>query len=234
MDRAPERSSSLTRSAFVARWIAANGMAELLGIGLAAATIVALVSLFGEPETWTARLTVYAATIAVGAVEGALLGLAQATLLRHRLPALSVRRYVTLTVLVAAGAWALGMAPSTFMTFDSGGEPPAEPSWVFVLTIAAAGGAFGGLLFGLAQRLELRRHGVSSARWIGASALGWALALPLDFVGASLPSETTPAALVVLSGLGFGLLAGAVFGLPTAFVAWRLPAQSSTPQRTPS
>jgi len=224
------RRTELSHRGFVVRWIAANGMAELAGIGLAAASIVGLFSLFGEPETLGERLTVYGTTIVVGVIEGALLGLAQGSLLRRRLPELSVGRYVGLTVAVAAGAWALGMAPSTFLTFEAGGEPAPEPSWVVILAVAAAGGAFGGLLFGLAQRLELRRHGVRTGRWIAASALGWALALPLDFVGASLPSEATPGWLIVLSGLGFGLLAGAVFAMPTALVAWQM---ASSAHRAP-
>lgn len=214
------------RGGFIVRWVLANGLAELLGIGLAAAFIVTTVALWGEPTTLAGRLGVYLGTIAVGAVEGALLGGAQAWLLRRRLPELSVARYVTLTVAVAAGAWALGMAPSTFLTFEPGREPVTEPPWTVVLAVTAAGGALGGLAFGLAQRLELRRHVDRVGLWIAASALGWALALPLDFVGASLPDESTPAALVVVSGLGFGLLAGAVFGLPTAFVAWRMGAEA--------
>lgn len=50
--------------------------------------------------------------VGAGAVEGAVLGWAQAHVLRPRLPDLSGRRWIILTSLGAAAAWVIGMLPS--------------------------------------------------------------------------------------------------------------------------
>ncbi|MDI1480347.1 hypothetical protein [Polyangium sp. y55x31] len=216
-------SATDTRRAFVATWVVRNGLAELGGIALAAAAAIGLARAFGEPDTLGERLLSYAAMLAAGAVEGLLLGLAQSTLLRRRLPGLSVRRFTLATVAVATLAWAVGMAAPTFGPASApSAAPPEEPSFLLVAAVSAGGGALGGLLFALAQRVELRRHVASTRAWIGASVLGWALALPLDMVGATLPDATSSAETILLSAALFGLLAGAAYALPTAFVAFRM------------
>ena len=104
-----------------------------------------------------------------------------------------------------------------------------------MLLVGLGGGAIGGLLIGGAQWLVLRRHVSSAHRWVVASMLGWAVALPLDLLGASLPDASTPAPLIVLSAAGFGLLAGLTFAVPTGWVALGLRARTlSTKTNAPA
>lgn len=58
--------------------------------------------------------------VAAGAVEGAVLGTAQALVLRSYLPALELRAWVGRTALGAVIAWAIGMTPNTLL--DAGVE----------------------------------------------------------------------------------------------------------------
>jgi hypothetical protein len=209
-------------STFLRSWLLRCGAAELIGIGLAALAATRLMA-FGESDGLGDRLLAYACFLVVGGVEGALIGWAQASLLVRLLPKLRVHYFVGWTVLVAVGAWALGMAPSTFFVSlqGPGNAPSAEPSLGVILGLSAAGGAFGGLLIGGAQALELGRHLPSVRPWIFSTVVGWALALPLDILGASLPSAATPSLLVIASGAGFGLLAGLTFAVPTGLAAWK-------------
>jgi hypothetical protein len=45
--------------------------------------------------------------------------------------------------------------------------------------------------------------------------------LPLDVLGASIPTDKTPPAEIIAMGAGFGLLAGAAFAIPTGVIALR-------------
>ena len=102
-----------------------------------------------------------------------------------------------------------------------------------MLLLGLAGGAVGGLLIGAAQWLVLRRHVSSGYRWVSASMLEWAMALPLGLLGASLPDASTQVPLILLSAAGFGLLAGLTFAVPTGWVALQLRALTGS-TKTPA
>jgi len=220
--RAATSSIEVPHAVFLRTWILRNGVAELLGITLAAGVAIALAKTIGEPDTLGERLLVYGSMLAAGAIEGLLLGLAQATLLQRCLPGLSIKRFALATSLVALLAWAIGMAAPTFGPPGPKDLAPAEPSMALVVFISAAGGALGGLFFAFAQWFELRRHLRSPKAWIFASMLGWGIALPIDMIGAMVPDQTTPLSLVIGSAATFGLSAGVIFAIPTGLVALRM------------
>lgn len=118
--------------------------------------------------------------------------------------------------MVALAGWAVGMLPST-LTDGSASPPMADPPVLLLGLGAAAGGAAAGLAFGWAQWTVLRHHVSPSRRWIGANALGWALAIAWIYIAASLPTETTPGVLVALAGVGGGLLSGLTLGAVTGW-----------------
>lgn len=124
------------------------------------------------------------------------------------------------TVLVAAVAWSIGMLPSTLSAAEPA-QASAGPELLPMALMIIAFGALGGTLIGLVQWFALRRI-PGSSQWIPATAVGWALGLPLDFLGAMLPDEKSSRLFSVLCGTGFGLLAGAVVALPTGWVLLRL------------
>ncbi|MDX2010768.1 MAG: NAD(P)-binding oxidoreductase [Myxococcaceae bacterium] len=212
--------SSPRDGAFWPAWLLRCGLAEFLGITLAAVAAVGLNWLVGEPDTTMERWLVYASFLLTGAAEGAFIGLGQGTLLKRLVPSLPLGTFVGATMLPAVLAWAVGMAPSTFFVEPSTtGAPMEEPSTWVVLLVSAAGGAVGGALIGAAQALALRRSVESVKGWVLATVLGWALALPLDLLGATLPDAATPGWLIASSAGGFGLLAGLTFAVPTGLAA---------------
>src|SRR4051794_9705116 len=101
-----------------------------------------------------------AAVLAAGAVEGTLLGLAQASVLRRSLPAVSTRRWVGATAAAAVVAYAIGMLPSTLAGRLSGLPP------VVLIGAAIVLGAALLLSIGVAQWLVLRTVLARSAGWI--------------------------------------------------------------------
>jgi hypothetical protein len=215
--------SSPREGAFWKSWLLRCGLAEFAGISLAALAALGMHHLIGEPDTTAERWGSYLAFLVTGALEGAFIGLAQGSWLRRLIPALKLGPFVGWTMLPAVLAWAVGMAPSTFfISVDASGAPMPEPSMGLVLLVSSLGGAVGGLLIGGAQAVALRPFVTSVRGWVLATALAWALALPLDLVGATLPDVSTPGWLVALSAGGFGLLAGVTFAVPTGLAALRL------------
>jgi len=85
-------------------WIERVTLGELVGFTAPAVTGAALAG----ASTWTQ----VAGLVGAGAVEGAVLGLAQASVLVRVLPSLSRSRWVVATAGAAAFAWMLGMLPA--------------------------------------------------------------------------------------------------------------------------
>lgn len=199
-------------------WIGANAVGELLGLGFVFAGGFALFALVGEPTTAAAALGLVGAAALLGAVEGAVVGTAQAFVLRPLFPRMARRAWVAATVVGAVVTWLLGMIPSTLGSFQSSpaeGPPPEPPSWLVPL-LAAALGAVGGLLLAAAQGWVLRRHARGAGWWLLANALAWAVGMPWIFwlVGITVAERRTLASfLLFLLGLGVaGALVGAVHG----------------------
>lgn len=72
-----------------------------------------------------------------------------------------------------------------------------------------------GVLLGAAQGWAVRLRLSGVRRWAGWSALGWALAMPVVFVGATTVGATWSVPAVAATGAATGLLAGTVLGLVT-------------------
>lgn len=217
------------RAAFHLRWTGACALAELLGIGAAAAAAIALQATMGTPGTGFERLVALLAFAWAGAVEGAALGGLQWRLLRQRLPLLSREGWIGITVAVAVIGWMAGMAGPTFA---SGAASGPEPSLLQVMAMAAGIGAVAGAIFGAAQWVALRVAAEHAGRWIAINVPAWALAMAAIFAGASIPAPGWPGWAILLSGASGGLLGGALLGVVTGFVAKRLePRRLAEPQR---
>ncbi|KDE14369.1 hypothetical protein [Rhodococcus aetherivorans] len=152
------------------------------------------------------------ALMVAGVVEGSVLGWSQARVLRHRLPAMSVRRWVLGTGVAAACAYLLGMSPSTFYETWSA-WPVAIPIALGVLFGVALLGSIG-----VAQWLELRRHLPRAGRWIVWTAGAWLAGLTL-FLVVCMPlwQPGQPLWLTVAIGALGGLLMAFVTALVTGF-----------------
>lgn len=198
------------RSWFV-RWTVTVTVAETVGF-----TAPAFVGTVTSDMSWYAVLP---ALLVAGAVEGAVLGWAQATVLRGALPALRIRHWVMLTASAAVAAYVLGMTAALAAT---------EPGWVRVIVPALCGALLLSSIGG-AQWLELRHHVARATSWIPATAAAWLLALGVFLVIVTpLWHEGQRVWVTVLIGVG----AGAVMALVQAALTgwWMLRLLSRSPQ----
>ena len=210
---------------FVLRWVLACGAAELVGIGFGALVGQLMTPVVLGPPSFGAKALLLCAAAAIGVVEGSALGLLQGATLRQRLPRLRPREWAMPVVLFAALGWVAGMlrpilGQGTFA--EAAAAPSSEPPLAMVLVLASAVGAVAGVLLGFVQWLVLRRHAARSGRWIGANALGWALAMPAIFAGFGIPADDASSSVRLLSGALGGALGGLLLGLATAPFAARL------------
>jgi hypothetical protein len=147
-----------------------------------------------------------------GAAEGAILGSAQAHVLRRALPALPAGRWVTVTGAAAVVAWLLGLVPGTVGSSLSGWPAPV------LAALTVAGGAVLLLSIGTAQWTVLRGQVPRARRWILVTAAGWLAGLAVFMVIATpLWREGQPAALTAaigaIAGLAMAATVAAVTGL---------------------
>jgi hypothetical protein len=155
--------------------------------------------------------------VAAGAVEGALLGTAQALVLRRVLPALSVRAWIAATAAAAALAWSVGLVPGLL------GERLAALSVGLLVVGATIGGLVLVASIGTAQWLVLRRHVPRAWRWIPATAAAWLAGLGV-FVAVATPlwQPGQPSWLIALIGAAGGLAMAATVAAVTGLAVVRL------------
>lgn len=94
-------------------WVAANALAEAIGLGTSA--LLWLAFLFTAEARWGIWLSAVLVVIGSTLLEGTAVGWFQWSILRRVLPSLSFRSWWTATAIGAFIAWTLGMIPSTLM-----------------------------------------------------------------------------------------------------------------------
>lgn len=201
------------RSPFT-RWTVTVTVAESLGFVAPAAVGVTTTDL-----PWYAALP---ALLAAGAVEGAVLGWAQASVLRRVLPAVRGIRWVMLTAAAAVAAYLLGMAIALAAT-ASGWTQIVVPVVCGALLLLSIGGA---------QWLELRHHLANAASWVPATAIAWLLALGA-FLAIATPlwHEGQRAWVAVLIGAGAGTVMALVQAALTGWWLLRLLSRAGANRR---
>jgi hypothetical protein len=210
-------SEDFWRSKFWWQWVAANAVAELVGLGTVAVVGFLTFQHVAEPTNIMQALVFASVFITLGAFEGLVVGLAQRAVLRTRL--LALRSWVRATVVGAMVAWAIGMVPSTVINLlQSPNAAPSEaPPLALLLLLAAALGAIAGPLLAAFQWLSLRKALSSrSGYWLPANAAAWLLGMPVIFLGAQANEFTSSPALIAgaiaLALLAAGAIVGAVHG----------------------
>jgi hypothetical protein len=140
---------SLGSLSFWWRWIAANSLGELLGLGAVAALGYLVVLVTGEPEGMVHVVGMALLFVLAGSFEGLVLGYAQARVLVSQIPQL--RGWTRATIVGAVVAWAIGMTPSTIMNLiepASSAPPPAISGGLRLLLVAGATLAAAGAVVG--------------------------------------------------------------------------------------
>lgn len=193
--------------------MAANAVAELVGLGTVAAVSFIAFRHASDPGSISQALTFAGVFILLGAFEGAVVGVAQRAVLLTRLPAL--RGWVRATIVGAMVAWAIGMVPSTLMRLmqSPGAMSPKEPTLATVLLLAAGLGVVAGPVLAAFQWLSLRKAlPDKAAYWLPANAAAWAVGMPIIFLGAQ-ANEFTSSAALIAGAIAFSvLLAGGAVG----------------------
>ena len=158
------------------RWIAANSLAELLGLGATFVLDILLFTQLPEPNRLLPALGLILLTTATGAVEGTVVGLLQWSVLRRPFSQVTRRAWVVATVTGAVVAWFLGSLPSTLMGLggDQSGAASQEPETWLMMLLAAGMGLFLGVILALPQWRVLRRVAPLAWVWLPANALAWA------------------------------------------------------------
>jgi hypothetical protein len=196
--------------------------AEGLGMTAAAAAAKTSLELYGEPAGSREVTVVLTLVVAGGLVEGVALGGLQAQGLRRLWPRLSVARFLLVTAAVAGLGWAAASAPAVLAGPDDG----AAPAMLLVLSGAVALGVVTGAVLGAVQSTVLRPHVRHARRWVAANAAGWAAAMPVIFVGATLPDTDWSVPAVLAAAAATGVAAGTVLGLVTG---WFIPSLDGSP-----
>lgn len=185
------------------RWFVAVTVGETLGFAAPASA--------GALTAGSASGVVAAALLMAGAIEGGVLGLFQAHVLRRRLRGFPSGQWVAATVVGALVAWTVGLIPVLYG--DRIGNWPTG-----IQALAIAGGAIVMVFaLGIAQWSVLRRLSERAVLWIWADAVGWIAGLAA-FIALTSPlwragqSATTTAMIGALGGLVMAAVMAAITG----------------------
>ena len=199
------------------RWWVVVATGELLGF-----LLPAVAGVLGRDLGAATQLLI---APAAGLAEGALLGLAQAVVLRPVWPSFRTGPWVLATSLAAALAWFLGMLPST--THDTWTRWPAV--WVVVVGVS-----LGSLLLasiGAAQALAMPPGTRGRLAWMGWTALGWVAGLgAFTAVAPPLWHEHQAVWAAIVVGLAGGLAMALVMAAVTGVGAVRLVGRAREPR----
>lgn len=165
------------------RWVGANSLAELVGLGATLAIDFVIVSrMAGIPGILASIVGILLVT-ASGTIEGVVVGLLQWSVLRRPFPEITRRAWMVATVVGAVVAWFFGSLPSTLMDMvaQETGAAVQEPAASTVLLLAAAMGLFLGVVLAYPQWRVLRKAVPGAWLWLPANCAAWALGMPAVF-----------------------------------------------------
>lgn len=189
------------------RWVGWATAGESVGF-LAPTAGFALTSTLGLAP-WPA----YALMIALGALEGALLGLGQVAGLRGTTSAVPARPWIAVTAAGAALTWSLGMLPPTLADAGLPVDVTHPTAWLLI--------GLGGLALlasiPVMQWPVLRRVRPQAWRWIPVTMGAWLAGLVFPLLPGPLVDAHTPTALLgtlyVLAGIAMATTVATLTGL---------------------
>lgn len=169
------------------RWVVANGLGEMLGLGLTFAVGAWVIFSLEVQHPSQVILLTFVVAVASGAIEATLVGFLQWWALRPWFPGITRLAWWRATLIGALVAYVLGYSPSVLIDLTGQASPAAgnatEPGIGLVLLLAAGLGLVGGAVLSFAQYLVMRRSVRSASIWIPANMLAWLVGMPLIFWG---------------------------------------------------
>jgi hypothetical protein len=216
-----------TRWSLWLRWIAANALGELVGLGATFAVGFVVLARAGEPQGLVESIAGLLLMTASGLLEGLVVGLWQWGVLRRVFVRVSRRSWLAATLVGVLVAWFLGSLPATLMDMGADATQPAvqEPApWVVMLLVGLMGLVLG-LILALPQWWILRPSVDRAWVWFPANGVAWALGMPLVFAAVDLAYRVgTGWRAAVVMGLALalsGAVVGAVHGVGLVWLAAR-------------
>jgi hypothetical protein len=211
--------------AFWLRWIFANAIGELVGLGSTFAIGFGLFSGPAEgPGILPAILSAFLMTSS-GVIEGAVVGWLQWWALRTAFSMTSRRSWIWATVIGALTAWFLGSMPMAIANLASSGQEQAmqEPETSLIMMMAAAMGLAAGLVLAYPQWRVLRQCTGRAWLWLPANCIAWAVGMPLVFLAVDLASSRASLrlgiAIMAIALAVTGALVGAIHGAVLVYLA---------------
>ncbi len=199
------------------RWIIANALSELVGLG-ATFAMIGLLSSRIDTRQIAGILLSFVIPVVSGAIEATIVGLTQWWTMHPWFPMIGRFAWWRATLVGALLGYVLGYLPSTLMSMGEAATqtPQAEPPQWITLLLAAGLGAVAGAVLSFAQWLVLRRKVKRAGLWIPANMLAWAFGMPVIFLGMDLAFKMTEVwqSVLVIGGalLVAGIIVGAIHG----------------------
>jgi hypothetical protein len=196
------------------RWILANALGELIGLGLTFTVGIGSAMLIGEPHGTLVAIALGLLMVASGAIEGVILGIAQWWAMQAYLPTVSRKSWVAATVIGALVAWTFGSIPTTMMSIDTDlvATSALEPEALLMYLMVGLMGALLGIVLALAQWFVLRRYVANAWWWLPANSVAWLLGMPVVFKAVDLAQKAGSPVHALLIFAGALTLTGAVVG----------------------
>jgi hypothetical protein len=203
------------------RWVAANALGEMFGLGLTFAVGAVVISNLGNQQSILVILLTFLVAVISGAIEATLVGLAQWWAMHPWFPMIRRTSWWLATLIGALIAYVLGYLPSTLMSLGEQASqtqtPSAEPAQWIVLLLAAGLGIAGGAVLSFAQWLTLRRKVRGASIWIPANMLAWMVGMPIIFWAIDISQKLDGIVWIIMFIVGVlflvGLLVGAIHGI---------------------
>lgn len=209
------------------RWTGLCAVAELLGIASAAIWYGAMNVWVGEPKEIPLRIGAWLLMSLAAVPEGVVLGGLQAVGLRWFFNGVSTLRWVFTTICVGFLGWGIGTFIPLFIVDEAAMANGDEPGLATTAFFAAIFGMLVGLIFGGAQSSALPAEAKRKFLWVVGNAAGWALGLPLIYIGAQIAADQTGWAARIILWASGGVGAGASVGVFTGFALfWMTPRDS--------
>jgi hypothetical protein len=209
------------------RWVVANALGEMVGLGLTFGVGALYFTQFGDPRGLVFVLASFAVAVASGAIEASVVGLAQWWAMHPWFPRVTQRAWWLATLFGALAAYVFGYLPSTIINLSEQSAAGAQaapmvepPQWV-VLLLAAGMGAAAGVFLSFTQWLVLRKQVGRASIWIPANMLAWAAGMPAIFWSVDMAQRGQPLWQAILIMAAALLVAGGVVGaIHGAFLVW--------------
>jgi hypothetical protein len=215
------------------RWVIANGLGEMVGLGLTFAVGAFVISRLGNQNNVASILVAFLVAVASGAIEATTVGLAQWWAMRPWFPMIHRVAWWLATLIGALVAYILGYMPSTIISLGEqtaqSQTPVTEPAQWMVLLLAAGLGVVGGVVLSFFQWLVLRKQVVRAGLWIPANMLAWMVGMPLIFWGIDVAQKLSGLVWMILFMAGVLLLTGVVVGAINGLFLVRLIPQEKSP-----